>query len=218
MHSTPLHILGNMLILYLLGLPLEERIGTRNFTIIYFSTGIVATVSFFLFHMDSYSLLLGASGAIYGIGGAFLILYPRDRVPMMLGPIFTTRAPIWITVGAMFAMETILVFMVFDDGIAHLAHVTGAITGIFLAPLIVKKTVDTKEESKIDLDALRSLAMNDTQREIVEKIANETEKDVRDAWLQYFFEHEARCPKCKRHVKMASVIKCECGETVMLMK
>ena len=98
MHADPIHLIGNCLILYLIGLPLEERIGTRKWGIIYFATGIAATFSYYIMNIDSGSHLLGASGAIFGIGGAMLVLYPKDRIPMFIGPIFIRNAPVWLAV------------------------------------------------------------------------------------------------------------------------
>ncbi len=215
MHAGPLHLIGNILILYLLGLPLEERIGTRNFGIIYFVTGIAATLSFYLLHIDSESYLLGASGAIFGIGGAFLILYPRDEIPMLIGPLFTTRAPVWIAVGVMFVFESVLVTMSIQDGVAHIAHIGGIVCGIVIAPLIVKQR---EIKSKIDFEVLRQMALTKEDELIVDKIEKEAEKDVQEAWLDFFFAEVARCPKCKRHVNRAEVIRCECGQVTRIMK
>ncbi len=141
MHADAFHIIGNILVLYLIGLPLEERIGTKNWGIIYFITGICATMMFYMFHPDAIKYLLGASGAIYGLGGALLVLYPRDRIPMMIGPIFSMRAPVWLAVGIMFVVETFLVSMAVQDGVAHVAHVGGLFCGIFIAPMLVKATI-----------------------------------------------------------------------------
>ena len=216
MHAGALHLLGNMLILYLLGLPLEERIGTRNWGIIYFVTGIVATLSFYLLHMGSESHLLGASGAIFGIGGAFLILYPRDRIPMILGFFFTTRAPVWLAVGIMFAIETVLVMISIDDNVAHIAHIGGIVCGIIIAPLIVRK--EEKKEVNLDFDVLRAMTSKEGDVATVEKIENEDEEEVREAWLDYFFKNVARCPKCKRYVQRADIIECECGQVTKITK
>ncbi len=216
MHADILHLIGNMLILYLLGLPLEERIGSKNWMIIYFATGIVATLCFWLLHMDSGSHLLGASGAIFGIGGAFLILYPRDKIPMLIGPLFTTRAPIWLAVGVMFVMESILVVSAIEDGIAHIAHVGGIICGIVIAPIIVK--VRTVRKLDFDYDAMRTLGRTDEDKELVDRIEKEGDEEIREAWLDFFFEKVARCPKCKRHVSRGEVIECECGTTVDLRR
>ena len=89
-HSGPLHLLMNMLILILMGLPFEERVGTRAFVKIYLISGVLGSLLTGLsaIHLgtneaDSYHI--GASGAVFGIMGAFAYLYPRDEIPMLLG-------------------------------------------------------------------------------------------------------------------------------------
>jgi membrane associated rhomboid family serine protease len=229
MHVHPFHLIGNVLVLYLIGLPLEERIGSRNWLTIYLVSGIVATLLFFIFHPGSNTYLLGASGAIFGIGGALLVLYPKDRIPMFLGPFFTTRAPVWAAVGIMFVMETILVAMAVDDGVAHIAHVGGIVTGIFLAPAIVKKAVE-KRRKGLDFELMRRMIVKPEDGALLDKIEMETEPDVRKAWLEFFLKEAARCPKCRRRlgesyeksgespVAPGKKIHCECGESYDIWK
>jgi len=216
MHADPLHLIGNCLILYLIGLPLEERIGTRKWGIIYFVTGIAATLSFYVMNIDSGSHLLGASGAIFGIGGAMLVLYPKDRIPMFIGPIFIRNAPVWLAVGSLFVIETVLVMMVVNDNVAHIAHVGGAMAGIILAPMLVK--AELAESRKIlDINVLRALAYTEDEKGIISKIENEEVEDVRNAWLDQFFT-TAKCPGCGTKLERASKIKCTCGDEYRLMK
>lgn len=217
MHIDPAHLIGNMLILYLIGLPLEERIGTKKFAVIYSASGLLATLVFYVAHMTSISHLLGASGAIFGIAGALLILYPRDEIPMFLGIFFTARAPVWLAVGITIGVETVLTAISINDGVAHIAHLGGALCGLAIAPLIVKKELKKPKET-FNFDNMRLLARTKEDVEMVNKIEAETEPDVRNAWLQFFFKEVARCPKCKRRVNYADEIKCECGQTVKLKK
>ncbi len=229
MHVHPFHLIGNVLVLYLIGLPLEERIGSRNWGIIYLASGLAATLLFWLFNMSSATYLLGASGAIYGIGGALLILYPKDRIPMFLGPFFSMRAPVWAAVGIMFVMETILVAMAVDDGTAHIAHIGGIVCGLFLAPLIVKKAVE-KRKADLDFELLRQMVIKPEDAMLLDKIEAETEPDVRKAWLEFFLKEAARCPKCRRRLgegykKSGEVpgmrgkkIECECGQSYDIWK
>jgi membrane associated rhomboid family serine protease len=199
MHIDPMHLISNVLILYLIGLPLEERIGTGKWGIIYLASGISGTLMYFMFNTGSETHLLGASGAIFGLGGALLVLYPKDRIPMLLGPIFSMRAPVWAAVGIMFVWETILVFLQVDDGTAHLAHIGGFACGIFLAPAIAKR-VKKEKEIALDFELLRQMARKPEDVLMLEKIENETEQDVKFAWLEFFLKEAARCPKCKRQL------------------
>jgi membrane associated rhomboid family serine protease len=199
MHLSPIHLISNILILYLIGLPLEERIGSGKWGIIYIASGIAGTLLYFLFNLGSEVHLLGASGAIFGLGGALLILYSKDEIPMFLGPIFSSRAPVWAAVGIMFVWETVLVFLQVDDGTAHVAHIGGIVCGIFLAPAIVKKTIKAREIN-LDFPLLKQMALKPEDLLMVEKIENETELDVKKAWLEFYLKEAARCPKCRRHL------------------
>ncbi|NYT12876.1 MAG: rhomboid family intramembrane serine protease, partial [Methanomassiliicoccales archaeon] len=87
-HGDIWHILFNMLFLYLIGVQLEDRIGKIRFATVYFIAGIVGVVAESLLNWGSFVLIIGASGAISGAMGAMLLLYPREKIPFFLGPIF----------------------------------------------------------------------------------------------------------------------------------
>jgi hypothetical protein len=123
---------------------------------------------------------------------------------------------VWLAVGIMFAVETVLVMISIDDGVAHIAHIGGIVTGIIIAPLIVKKR--EKKEVNLDYDVLRKMTIKEGDLAMVDKIESEDEEEVREAWLDYFFKNVARCPKCKRHVERADVIECECGQVTKITK
>ncbi len=220
MHANGFHILGNCLFLYLLGMPLEERIGTKRWTILYFSTGIVATFSFYMLNMDSTGHLLGASGAIFGIAGSLLILYPKDKVLLPIPLFFIMlfrRVRVWIAVGLLFVIETIMVVISSQDGVAHIAHVGGLIAGIFLAPMIFERT-RTESEKDIDLSSLKEIATTQKELEILDKIETEDVEDIRKVWVDEFFK-VATCPDCSRPLeKVSGKIKCECGREFKVLK
>ncbi len=228
MHSMPMHLIGNVLILYLIGLPLEERVGSRTWGIVYIVSGVFATLLFLVFNLGEEVYLLGASGAIFGLGGALLILYPRDRIPMLLGPIFSTRAPVWAAIGILFVWETVLVVLGVEDGTAHIAHIGGFVCGLFLAPMLASKA--RKEREKIlDFALLRRMVIKPEDGLLLDKVENETEPDVRKAWLEFFLKEAARCPKCRRHLAESYAkdgknpadggpIRCACGESYNIWK
>ncbi len=228
MHVSPMHLISNILILYLIGLPLEERIGTGKWGAIFLASGIAGTLMYFLFDMSSEVHLLGASGAIFGLGGALLILYPKDEIPMLLGPIFSARAPVWAAVGILFVWETVLVFLQVDDGTAHTAHIGGFVCGLFLAPMLVKHVARQKSK-QLDFELLKKMVLKPEDRMLLDKIEKETEPDVRKAWLEFFMKEAARCPKCKRHLGESYAkdgknpteggpIKCACGQSYDIWK
>lgn len=221
-HASIIHVMMNMFFLVLLGLPFEERVGTKNFGIIYFASGIFATLIndiFAIFFGKAFSLSpniigIGASGAIFGIMGGFAILFPRDKVIMPLGPILMLHPiPVILAVILFGGVETAYVFYQTQDNVGHLVHVGGLIGGVILAPMLVKEKVEKKS---IDIDVLKKLAID--QKEIIERIESEDEKEVRDAWIEYLLK-KAKCPKCgkKLDLKGDNVV-CECGFKIGIMK
>ncbi len=91
-HADIMHVLFNMLFLFLVGVPLEERVGRRNFASAFPSSAFGPGPRSRGPRTDSNVLILGASGAISGVMGALLYLYPRDEIPMFLGPLFLPGA------------------------------------------------------------------------------------------------------------------------------
>jgi len=91
-HASFIHVIGNMLFLFLIGNSYEERVGKKKFVATYFIAGLAGTLVESLLMSGSPSgmstLMIGASGAIAGVMGAMLLLYPHDKVPMFLLIIF----------------------------------------------------------------------------------------------------------------------------------
>lgn len=222
-HADFIHVLMNMFFLVLLGLPFEERIGTKKFAIIYFASGIIATIINGLVAIgfsESFSLNpniigIGASGAIFGIMGGFAVLYPRDKIIMPLG-FFLMLHPIPVFFAAIIfgGMETFYVIYQAQDNVGHLVHLSGLIGGVILGPMLVKENVAPKKT--IDFESLEKLAFN--QKEILERIKNEDTKEVRDAWIEHLLKN-TKCPTCGKglEVKGENAV-CECGYKVGLMK
>lgn len=210
-----LHVLFNMLFLYLIGSPLESRIGKWRLAVIYFAAGIIGVlIEAIVITGSPGAYILGASGAISGVMGAMLILYPRDEIPMFLGPIFLPRVPVWISVGSWFGLQVLLVFGDPVGPVAYAAHVSGFVAGMALGWVLAS---NIKEKAKIeakpmDFSQLEPLATTPELRNALETIKNETQRDVRKAWLEYFAEH-AKCPKCGGKMKYkGSKIKCTACE------
>jgi membrane associated rhomboid family serine protease len=197
-HADMLHLLGNMLVLYFIGVSLEERVGTPKTTAVYLATGIIATVGYALLHWGRDFALVGASGAVSGLMGALLVLYPRDNISMFVGPIFLRRVPVWIAVGAFFGMEAFLTFVSFPgDNVAHAAHITGLLAGLGLGALLGRPA--PRDESGADKSsailALLSLARDPRAVEALERARSEDLGDVRAAWLERGLAL-VNCPGC----------------------
>jgi len=215
-HSVinPWHIMGNMLIFFFIGTAFEQRIGWKKFIIIYFVTGMCAAIAHSIININtenSTTVLIGASGAIFGIMGAFAYSYPRDEVimPIPIGIMFLTRIKVMYAVILFAALETIIVALAIEDMTAHFAHIGGLISGFILAAILLrKKKTHTKEGatiyydsfadqrlSNIDIKELKKLATTPELKDMYKKIEKETVPQVRDVWLEHFIEN-AVCPKC----------------------
>ena len=140
MHGSLWHLLGNMLFLWIFGNNIEDYLGKVKFIIFYFLVGIGASLVHVLFHFNSLVPVIGASGAVSGVMGAYLILYPHAKVRTLVF-IF-----IFITFIDLPAFVFLIVWFIFQflyagagSGIAWMAHVGGFVIGILLIKQVRKK-------------------------------------------------------------------------------
>jgi len=237
LHSVndPLHLIFNMFMFILIATSFEDRIGAKKFLAIYLITGVCAALFHALFApllaqgsfmpYDANIGLIGASGAISGILGAYAISYPKDKVFFPL--IFIIRMPVLVAGVIFLAFQTFYIFIGLDSSVAYLAHVGGFISGIIIAAIFIRnkgkglyepvkdKRYDfyaPEKQSKIDIKKLKELATTDELKEIIKKIENENVEQVRDIWLEHFFE-KVRCPKCSGELNhLENRVWCEkCG-------
>jgi membrane associated rhomboid family serine protease len=214
-HGDFLHLLGNMLVFFFMGMAFEQRIGWKRFLVIYLLTGICGSITHVLIEGNATIPLIGASGAIFGILGAFAFSYPRDEVVMPIPLIFIMvfrRIKVMYAALLFGAMETAFVFFGGRGNTAHFAHLGGIISGVIIAAILLrnikmKETIQSSQESlyydasvpkkpsAINIDALRSIARTPEQLQMVEKIEQETVPQVRDVWLEHFVE-KTPCPQC----------------------
>jgi membrane associated rhomboid family serine protease len=140
LHGGFLHILGNMWFLWIFGGNVEERFGSAVYLLFYLVCGIASSVSQLLFSWGSHIPSLGASGAISGVLGAYIMFFPRSRI-LTLVPLFiiwfTARVPAIIFIGLWFVLQFLSglssLGAASSGGVAWWAHVGGFLTGLFLA-------------------------------------------------------------------------------------
>jgi membrane associated rhomboid family serine protease len=145
LHGGWLHLLGNMLFLWVFGNNVEDRMGRLRYLIFYLLCGYVAAYGYALVNQDGTAPLIGASGAIAGVLGAYLVLYPRARVwslvPVLL--FIPLRLPAWFVLGLWFLLQWAYAagFAVSAGGsVAYLAHVFGFVFGAVAAiPLLRRR-------------------------------------------------------------------------------
>ncbi|MFJ5223903.1 rhomboid family intramembrane serine protease [Streptomyces sp. NPDC088400] len=135
-HGSWLHLLGNMLFLYVFGAMAEERMGRTHFALFYLTVGYLALFVYAAANATSEQTLVGASGAISGVLGAFLFLFPRARVtslfPFLL--FLPLRFPAWIVLIFWFVLQWLAARGAGPGpGVAYLAHLVGFGTGFLYA-------------------------------------------------------------------------------------
>ncbi|MEU8570646.1 rhomboid family intramembrane serine protease [Streptomyces pathocidini] len=135
-HGSWLHLLGNLLFLFVFGGMAEGRMGRVAYALLYLTTGYLALVAYALAHPDSGQTLVGASGAISGVLGAFLCLLPTARVTSLFPFLFflPLRFPAWIVLVFWFALQWLAArTATVQPGVAYLAHLVGFALGFAAA-------------------------------------------------------------------------------------
>ncbi|WP_210587330.1 rhomboid family intramembrane serine protease [Streptomyces sp. GESEQ-35] len=136
LHGSWVHLLGNMLFLYVFGVMTEERMGRFQFTLFYLGCGYLALLAYASANADSEQSLVGASGAISAVLGAFLYLFPGARVTSLLPFLFflPLRFPAWVVLPFWAALQWLAAARVSQGpSVAYLAHLAGFGLGLCYA-------------------------------------------------------------------------------------
>ena len=135
-HAGWLHLLGNMLFLLVFGNNVEDRFRKIPYLIFYVACGYVAAYGFAFVHPGSVEPLVGASGAIAGVLGAYLALYPRARVWSLVPFLFfiPLKIPAWLVLGLWFVLQWAYAVGGLGGGgaVAYVAHVFGFLAGLLV--------------------------------------------------------------------------------------
>jgi membrane associated rhomboid family serine protease len=159
MHASWLHLLGNMLFLFVFGDNVEDVFGHAGYLVFYLFSGVLASVAYIMSIFfaptigslvgvsqipDLTAGVLGASGAISGVLGAYLVLYPKAKI-ISLVFFFILPVPAIIFLGFWFVMQWVYGFFDISGGVAYWAHIGGFIVGMTLALIFGLKRKRTKE-------------------------------------------------------------------------
>lgn len=145
LHGGWMHLLGNMLFLFIFGDNVEDEMGHAPFALFYLASGLAAAFLQYATEPASQVPMVGASGAIAGVMGAYLLLYPKARVDIFVFLVFIIRIfpiPAWIMLGLWFAMQFFggLSADPGTGGTAYWAHAGGFVAGLGLAiPLWLRR-------------------------------------------------------------------------------
>jgi membrane associated rhomboid family serine protease len=144
LHGGWMHLIGNMWFLWIFGNNVEDSMGRLRFIAFYLLTGLAAALGQVIASPASIIPMVGASGAISGVMGAYLVLYPRVRVYALV-PIFifftSIALPAWAMIGYWFIIQVVSgLFSVGDmGGVAFWAHVGGFVAGVALIKLFARQ-------------------------------------------------------------------------------
>jgi membrane associated rhomboid family serine protease len=138
MHAGWFHLLGNMLFLYVFGDNIEDAFGHVGYLVFYIISGLMATLAYIVSILlvpaigDLAAGLVGASGAISGVLGAYIVLYPKARIIALVFYVILP-VPAIVFLGFWFIMQWFYGFFDMSGGVAYWAHIGGFIAGIILA-------------------------------------------------------------------------------------
>jgi membrane associated rhomboid family serine protease len=135
LHGGFLHLIGNMLYLWIFGNNIEDTLGHFRFLIFYLLAGIGAALTQVFSDPQSTTPMIGASGAVAGVLGAYLLLFPHARIlTLMFIFIFIRmiRIPALIVLGFWFLVQLLSVTSGFETGVAFFAHIGGFVAGLIL--------------------------------------------------------------------------------------
>ena len=150
MHANWLHLFGNMLFLYVFGDNIEDAFGHVGYLVFYIISGLVAALAYIVSILlvpaigDLAAGLVGASGAISGVLGAYIVLYPKTRIISLVFYVILP-VPAIIFLGVWFILQWFYGFFDISGGVAYWAHIGGFIAGMILASTFGLKRKKARE-------------------------------------------------------------------------
>lgn len=157
MHGSWGHLLGNMVFLWVFGNNVEDSMGHLRFLAFYLICGVAASGAHIFLAPGSPIPMVGASGAISGIMGGYVLLYPRVRVHTWVPPFFFLNLPAWFFLGYWFFLQLGMGVlnlgpgMADQGGVAVWAHVGGFVAGVVLVKIFEKRRLTDAKRHKVKL-------------------------------------------------------------------
>lgn len=140
MHGGWMHLIGNMVFLWVLGDNVEDAMGHGRYGVFYLACGLVAALCHIMADTASVVPMVGASGAISGIIGAYLLLHPKARIHVLVSW-WVVALPAWIALGGWIGLQFFNVAMGGGGNVAWWAHIGGAVAGIVLIPFFKHRDI-----------------------------------------------------------------------------
>lgn len=143
LHAGWMHIIGNMLFLYIFGDNLEDELGHLGYLLFYLAAGFAAAALQIAMDPAADYPMIGASGAIAGVLGGYLVLFPRARIDVLVIFVIFFRVfsiPAWVVLGVWFGLQMLSGFGNAEDGVAYFAHIGGFVAGVVLViPALLRR-------------------------------------------------------------------------------
>ena len=186
LHADWIHVLSNILVIGLVGVPLEQRLGSKRWIIVYFLGFIGGNIAWVMTHPESFNPAIGASGAAFGLLGAYMACWPNDEIEFPL--LFLIRAwPIWIIVFVRLGLEIYQIYSIQEGtsgetNIAHMAHVGGFILAYLFARIIARGapsslTTDSSNPSEgSHNESMRKIAKKNIDKYFLLKVYKKNQK------------------------------------------
>ncbi|SMQ86290.1 Membrane associated serine protease, rhomboid family [Devosia lucknowensis] len=143
LHADWLHLLTNMLFLWVFGDNIEDALGHAKYLVFYLACAVLAALAHLGFNLEGNGPLLGASGAVAGVMGAYIVLFPHARVFVLARIVIPIPLPVpafWM-LGFWIATQLFYVVIGSDEPVAWWAHLGGFAAGVVLAPLMKRRAV-----------------------------------------------------------------------------
>lgn len=143
LHADWLHLLSNMLFLWVFGDNIEDALGHFKFALFYLACAVLAALAHMAFNLNDNGPLIGASGAVAGVMGAYILLYPHARVFVLARIVIPIPLPVpafWM-LGFWVATQLFYVLIGSEEPVAWWAHLGGFLAGIVLAALLKRRDV-----------------------------------------------------------------------------
>jgi membrane associated rhomboid family serine protease len=145
MHGGFMHLFGNMLYLWIFGDNLEDRIGHFRYAVFYLTCGVIAALAQVFTGTDSVIPMLGASGAISGVLGGYLLLFPRRNVHAIIF-YAVVQVPAYVALGLWILFQIIRGYLDSSEGggVAYMAHIGGFVAGLLLIKIFAFGTKSSR--------------------------------------------------------------------------
>tara|TARA_B100002051_G_scaffold264877_1_gene290245 strand:- start:2584 stop:3291 length:708 start_codon:yes stop_codon:yes gene_type:complete len=156
LHGSWLHLLGNMGYLYIFGDNIEDYLGKSKYILFFLLCGCIAGFSQAIIDINSNIPMIGASGSVFGVLGAYFILFPRAKIKVLLFFLIPINiSSMYLIGGYVFLQFLLLDTNSSNGGVAYMAHIGGFFCGLIFIKLLKKKFIKNKKLNKGTLPSSR---------------------------------------------------------------